>query len=422
MPTLQEFWKPLFNAFDPWGELVTATDLARYYVEREKSPLDQLATDLQLSRQPEKALLVGHIGSGKTSSLARLREHLKDLFFIVPLNAETSLSTFNIGHAEVLVHLGLGVYYEARRQEAPISGDKFNKLVDSLRTLISEQGESGAAAWSSDKVLEKIGVMIKYGFSGALTSKLEVRPVVAEVVNRVNDILAEVEGHTGKPVLVTLDGLDKLDVAVARDVFAHSTLLTRPACHVIYTIPIPLRYDSSFSHAIANFRVCDLPNFKINNRNGTSYPSGRTRLGEVIRKRIADHVSAKNPAFTEEAIAVLVEMSGGLLRDLIRLAQTACREAFIAQTDRVDERLARAAVQALTNEQAANLRTVHWEELQQVYRTKRLTTRIEELNVAGEVKKVVVCDQLLEGRHIFAYVNDETWFDVHPVLTSNLAR
>jgi len=422
MPTLQEFWKPVFNRFDPWWKLDSEIELARFYVERENSPLEKLITTLQFSREPQKALLVGHIGSGKTSSLARLRERLKDQFFVVELNAETGLNTYNVGHAEVLVNLGLGVYFQARERKIQIDQAKFDGLVESLRTLIIEQGEEGAAFFSTEKVLEKIGLMIKYGFKRELSSSLEVGPTVPEIVHRVNDLIADAEKKIGNQILVTIDGLDRLDVDLARKVFAHSTLLTRPACHVVYTIPITLRYDSNFDDARANFRVCDLPNFKVNARNGDPYPSGRELLAQVIHKRLADYVPADNPIFTTAAMELLVAMSGGLLRDLMHLCQSACGEAVRAGAYTVDESHARTAVLALTGEYAANLRQAHWEELQQVHQSKLLTTRVEKLSIGGEVKEVVLCDQLLEGRHIFAYANHDTWFDVHPVLTANLAR
>ncbi len=198
--------------------------------------------------------------------------------------------------------------------------------------------------------------------------------------------------------------------------------MIRPACHVIYTIPLPLRYDPGFTDAIANFRICDLPNFKVNSRSGDPYPAGRERLAQVIQRRVAHYVTAANPVFTPQAAGVLVEKSGGLLRDLIRLCQTACRGAFREAVDRVDGRLAEAAVRALTREQAGNLLSVHWEVLHEVHRTKRLSDRVAELPEGGEIRRVVVCHQLLEGRHILAYANDETWFDAHPFLLADLAR
>jgi len=414
-------WKPIFNAFDPWGVLKTDQELNNYYVERENSPLLRLIADLRLSSQHEKALLVGHIGSGKTSSFAALRQTLESEYFVIQLDAQTELSAFNTGHSEVLILLGIGSYLQARSRGVKVTKSKYEALVDSLRTIIDEQEESAGAELSAGQVLQQISSWIKVGFSTAMKTKLEVGPVIPEIIHRVNGILADIEQKTGKQVLVTFDGLDKLDIAMAQEVFTQSSLLTMPACHVIYTIPLPLRHETFFSKAINYFRIYDLPNFKINNRNETPYQPGKDRLAEVIRKRIQVYVSATNPIISEEAIFYLVENSGGLLRDLIRLTQTACREAQVNSADVIEIVHTRAAVQQLATEQSAGLRDVHWRELVRVHEIKNITTTKERLSIAGEIKEVTLCDQLLAGRHIFSYSDDAgIWFDVHPILLQNL--
>ena len=416
-------WSTLFNIFDPWGVLSTDHELNSYYVERENSPLLRLITDFSLSNQHEKALLVGHIGSGKTSSLAMLRKTLEDKFFIVQLDAQTELSVFNTGHAEVLILIGLGAYFSSKKRGIKVSPKKYVALVNSLRTIIDEQENSSGAGLGTEQVLSQISGWIKVGFSNSLKKKLEIGPVIPEIINRVNEILEDIEQKTNKPVLVTIDGLDKLDVSVAQDVFAQSTLLNKPTCHIVYTIPISLRYETTFSHAINYFRTYDLPNFKVNKRNGTPCPSGCDRLANVIRFRIKDHVSEKQLVITDDAINLLVQKSGGLLRDLIRLTQTSCREAMVAKVDYIDKKHAEKAVQELANEQSKGLGDIHWQELAKVHETKKITTTLAKLSVAGEIKEVAVCNQLLSGRHIFSYSDEAgTWFDVHPILLANIAK
>jgi hypothetical protein len=414
-------WAALFNTFDPWGVLKTDQELNSYYVERENSPLLRMIADFKLSNQHEKALLVGHIGSGKTSSFALLRKKLQDRFFIIQLDAQTELSVFNTGHAEVLILLGLGAYYQAKNRGIKVAKGKYEALVDSLRTIVSEQEDYAGAELSAGQVLNQISSWIKVGFSTALKSKLEIGPVIPDIIDRVNGILEDIEKKAGKQILVTIDGLDKLDIAMAQDVFAQSTLLTKPACHVIYTIPLPLRHETAFSQAINNFRIYDLPNFKISNRNGTPYQPGRDRLAEVVKRRVQVFASGNNPIMTDEAIGCLVANSGGLLRDLIRLSQTACREAMVGETDKIEIQHARTAVQELCNEQSKGLRDIHWKELARVHQIKNITTTTASLSIAGVIKEVALCDQLLSGRHIFSYSDEAgTWFDVHPILLPNI--
>lgn len=44
MPSLYDFWTPIYNAFDP-QEALRGEKLQRYFVEREGSPLDKLSAE-----------------------------------------------------------------------------------------------------------------------------------------------------------------------------------------------------------------------------------------------------------------------------------------------------------------------------------------------------------------------------------------
>ncbi len=92
MATVQEFWRPIMNDFNPVGQ-VRPEDVARFFVNRHKdnptqSPLQLLKLSFQDSiwqpRPPYKALLTGHTGSGKSSELMRLGQELANEFFVVP--------------------------------------------------------------------------------------------------------------------------------------------------------------------------------------------------------------------------------------------------------------------------------------------------------------------------------------------------
>src|SRR5262249_4459584 len=99
METVRQFWRPIINDFNPVGT-VRPEDIAKFFVDRYASdPTHSLVQRLQLNLQnslgqlnPYKALLTGHVGSGKSSELIRLGQTLEDDFFVVWFDAEMSLA------------------------------------------------------------------------------------------------------------------------------------------------------------------------------------------------------------------------------------------------------------------------------------------------------------------------------------------
>jgi hypothetical protein len=141
METVHEFWRPIINDFNPLGQ-VRPEDIERFFVDRnEDDPTRSLLRLLDLkfrnSRdqpKPYKALLTGHVGSGKSSELMRLGQQLADSFFVVWFDAETSLVIENANHFDILLGMGLTVYQGA--EAAQLKPDK--RLVSSLLTSLSK--------------------------------------------------------------------------------------------------------------------------------------------------------------------------------------------------------------------------------------------------------------------------------------------
>ena len=78
--------------------------------------------------------------------------------------------------------------------------------------------------------------------------KQEFERNISELVAKLNEISAAIQGTTKKEVLVIIDDLDKLDLAVVRSIFQeHIKALFLPGFSIIYTIPISSLRDISLS-------------------------------------------------------------------------------------------------------------------------------------------------------------------------------
>ncbi len=107
------------------------------------------------------------------------------------------------------------------------------------------------------------------------------------------------------------------------------------------------------------------------------------------------------------------------MRDLVRLARTACVVALRRKLIYVDLDAAQEAVQEVRREY--NLSDYHYPELDSVHRTGCLTTRIHSLPSKGEF---VICDELLQNKFVLGYYDHRynSWFDVNPILIEDLER
>jgi hypothetical protein len=72
------FWKPVYQLFDPDAPLATAEELEKLYVRRANSPVEELVSSLEMEGNPAKFLLAGH--RGITKRLTTLGTEYQDIF------------------------------------------------------------------------------------------------------------------------------------------------------------------------------------------------------------------------------------------------------------------------------------------------------------------------------------------------------
>ncbi len=420
-----KFWKPVYRLFKPDDPLISAKELQDFYVSRDNSPFRSLVSSLEMGDRPGKFLLAGHRGSGKTTELRQLQLRFAADFTVIWVDADTALERYNIGYAEVIVLIGLKIF-EMVVQSGWRLPDKLQQdLIDSLKTVTYGDKISGGGALQLPKLFQDAGAILKVGFQKDVTKTLNIRPVLTEIIQRVNAIIRVVEAAQDKKLLVIVDGLDRRDQDTAKEMFS-SVLLTELDCHIIYTIPISLRYSPAFRESLESFQKClDLTNppvFKCDDNarpTQTADRSGRLDLTRVVTKRLDKLEGSYQDIFQSDALNCLCEKSGGIIRDLIRLVRTACEVALERKKAAIDLAIAQEAVRE--ERKFYTIRDYHFPELEFVHRTGQLTSNTYQSPKQGDV---VVCDELLQYKLILGYQDSDRgrWFDVNPILIEDLDR
>jgi hypothetical protein len=144
------------------------------------------------------------------------------------------------------------------------------------------------------------------------------------VADGVNEIISELEAKSpDKPLLLLVDGLDKFPLERARSVLAESPMLSKLNCWAVYTAPIALR--SEFSQLGRFFYTLPFPIIKLyeRGRRQEHYEPGYETMRSVVHRRLEGLGLRPKEVIAEEALDLLIAMSGGVMRELILLMREA---------------------------------------------------------------------------------------------------
>ena len=427
-------WTSVYNVFNP-QKMLWGTALQSLFVQRQGSPTERLLIQLAPDRDPMKVIFNGHRGSGKSTELANLAVKLRDKFFVAFVDLEANLDMFNVSYVDVLFLMGLALFKSAQIElNRGLDAAPVEALKDALCTMVREQTENTKFDLKVADLLEAVATLSASAMAGPAAGKaaqaltrpfqlgddgtegamrlLEVRPRVSEIIHCVDNVIAQVEAEAKKPVLMIVDGLDKIDLPLAYRVFAASDALARPTCNVVYAAPIVLRYSPGFQQAAQILTPFDLPNVKLHEegRPDEKTPAGYDLMRDVIARRLRSIGRDIKDTIAEDALDRAIEMSGGVMRDLVRLVRDASVDAQMARADLVGSPAVEKAVYRTRRDFSAGLKETHVAELRHFAKTGQRSNATVEF----QGSTINVADHLLMNSYMLCYSNDKLWFDVHP--------
>ena len=380
----------------------------------------RLAEEIELADRPVFRLVAGLPGSGKSTELRRLASHLardgSAGLLAVHLDAESLLDLTNrIDVADIVS----AILHESERAVLRAEGkDPEQALKEGYITRLWH--------WltTTDVELGKGSYTVAPGV--ALTLELKTRPSLRQrvrtvVSSQLTQFLADARaelaaldqratkaGHGG--LLIIFDSLEKLrgttsswyDVLDSAEIFfqANVPILELPV-HVIFTVPTALLTR------IPGIRV--LPMVKLRTREGLPHEPGVAGLRRLVGQRIPDAALAQifGPEF-EERVREVIRWSGGYPRELVRLLQSAIRDASAGPLS--DEAFRRLFAELVSTYRALVPRDeIPW--LASVARRRFMLLENDKHRLAA--------DRMLQNNAILSYANSEQWHDLHPAVREN---
>lgn len=343
-----------------------------------ESVLRRMSPDL---RERARAVIAGQRGTGKSMDLTWMaaqlsRTHLVCWIDALGTDAEALRNPLNL-----FVAMALAVYRGAEACGGTPDRDLFRALVSTCldtetRETLSEEGlnlrvdkmlagmaegvsrlllpvTATASAATGNPLFIAAGALLEAvqsvltGSESGISEKESARrvrvasPRVTKAAARLKLFVESVEKRLERPVVLIVDGLDRIPAGDVQALFERSKDLAQPNLRLIFTAPLTL-YNSLEWADVQQFfpyLVC-VPNVRCDPADDT----GQQFLRQVVLRRLALYSYREEDIFDQGVLNTLVNASGGNIRQLIVLVDRAAQEAEREHLSRIDMATAAIAV------------------------------------------------------------------------------
>ncbi|MBD2598066.1 ATP-binding protein [Nostoc spongiaeforme FACHB-130] len=419
---LQESFKQAYANLELFP-LLEKKETESFRVDYGNDSIEKLIQYIEYSPNGDaKIIFTGHTGCGKSSLLAELSRQIEDNYFVVLFSIADSIERSAVDHINILFAIALNLMSEAEARKVEINKSIKEKIYGwfATRTRTTETELGGGLEVGFD-LLKSIKAQLKADAKVREEITQEFERKISDLVARINEIAALIQTASKKETIVIIDDLDKLDLERVNEIYGYNIKsLFQPNIRIIYTVPIAVMCNTFLWNIIkaeSNYRIVVMPVIKIFSKSDNRLIDAKPRteanniLCEILQKRISSELIDKSAA---EKIVVY---SGGVLRELIRIANVCCLICLrlIKQTPEakivIDSQVIEQAIKEIRNELSLRLGKEDFKILKTIY---------EDFE-PDDVKQSEFLE-LLHGLFILEYRNDETWYDVHPILIETLKR
>lgn len=337
---------------------LTAGALTDFWVETEpaRDELTSFRSSLASILDDEvaqKVLVHGHRGCGKSTEINKFISGLGPQWLVVALKAGDFLPTSGNEAADVLLAACTKLIEVAKENELALNEDTLKPVVaffEQTTITATESREANLQLEAGVNVADgflgkliglkaKLVAALKFGSRTEQSTVHRVRQRKGELCAAVNALGLAAEfawqakrSDLNARLLLVIEELDKLGLADARQIFVRDgRILSEVTLRAIYTIPV-FTFHSADAGAIRSYFENDLPlpMIKVNDAAGQPCKAGRAVLRKIVRKRVAASV------LPDDALELLLERTGGVLRDIFDAIQTAAHFKTVRHSNVID--------------------------------------------------------------------------------------
>ena len=373
---------------------------------------------------PSCQLLAGHVGSGKSTALAKLRRQLDQAgdAYVFAFNAEQALGRDDLDAPNLLLALSNALRAHLHKQEGIWLGsrplDRFKKRCQ--RTFNAEIRIRGAKAKAP---FGEANVTIEQHADYRRIVRNHVGAEPGTLTEAINELLRDAAARLAaknKPrrLVLTIDGLDKMSNAAAPNVeppaerlfIGRAMELTALQCHVVYTIPLDLAY-STLSLPLSERYHRDpwvIPMVTVAPRPPATTvdkraAAGRQALRGLVHRRLDRAGVAEGDVFADGALDMLIKFTGGNPSGLMTWIQEAAASSPLP----IGKDVIDAAVTAYRTRHHRRLTAEH---------TPLLLEALSRGQVTRTTDNECAWRELVTSGSLLIYLDDREWYGVNPVI------
>ena len=429
--------KTFYQATNPGKALFTDNQEIeeKYYIDFSSVRGGKIIEDLKDNiamwspDEPTCQLFTGHIGCGKSTELWLLKQQLEaEGFHVVYFESDKDLEMGDLDVSDILLTIARQVSESLNTREKLNLDEprRFKSIIEGAIKLLQTEIEISPEVELSFGIA-KITAQAKA--SPQLRSKLRdyLGPRSNGIIETINQELLEPahkklkqRGKNGLVVIV--DNLDKVDSSPKpwgrpqpEYLFVdRGEQLASLHCHVIYTLPLALRFSNDFNTLTQRFKSDPqvLPMVSIQLRDGKEFGEGMAKLRQLVLARAFPHLEEQQrlEKITEifdstETLDYLCKMSGGHVRNILRILNDAIKKqkGLPISSENLNK-----VIQNFRNERTLAVEDEEWELLRQVAQTQK-------------VKGDDGYQRLIRSMFVYEYRDDEgSWFDINPILKDSV--
>lgn len=386
-----------YNNFD--NRPLSGENLKKFYVDDfTKQTVGAIVNTIRITERFKKMLIIGHRGCGKSTILNKVGQELKEDYHIVSFSAADFINMMDVEAVDILLTTYMRVLESVERDGKfrPLF-DKFDELIKLFKKEINLEGGGF-----------KLLGLLSFKFKVEPESRAAIRKKMVDQVRELQGSLSEaclrIQEEKNKDVLIIIDDLDKLDTEAAERIFFNNVfMLTATDSKIVYTFPLDTYYCDAFIRIRDIYADHFIPLVNLSTAESEPLASSRQSLIKLILKRINEKL------ITEDARKYIIEMSGGLLRDLVKFAQDACNLAMVRQSPVIDREIAENAVNKHINDYYRVLDFPEYAD--KIRRVAEIRQKIDNKTLVYLLRYLFV----LEYRH-----RNKLWYDAHPCMKKAL--
>lgn len=299
-------------------------------IDPDKKTLDTTANDYS------KILFLGHRGCGKTTELRRIHRYLNDpkRYFAIFIETEKELEVNKMHAEDFFIIMVIKIIRQLKEAGLGHAADSFDDLLkewlsdkEVQEEITNTKGVEGSLAVKADtdgNFLMKALSIFKFEaeIKGTLareskattTIRTQIKKNLGDFITKFNNALAEVreqcaEAQKGRDLLFIIDGTEKSTFEFYEEVFQKNGHILRSLnVNLVTTLRLDAFYKLEGKPNLDFYQSVFVPMVTVKDSN-------KDELSKIIAKRID-----VDSFLDTDALDYLVKMSGGSLRQLLRLA------------------------------------------------------------------------------------------------------